>query len=123
MAQGGARPGAGRKKGSLQKVTLEAKLRAAEAGMLPHEWLLAVSRGDPVKQMVKKVEYDAKGRVKKEEWVEQEVYADFPMRVDCAKAAAPFYAPKLATQTVNLQGNATDRVAEALEQLAERLPS
>lgn len=123
MALGGARPGAGRKKGSLQKVTLEAKLRAAEAGMLPHEWLLAVSRGDPVTQRVKRIEYDAKGRVKKEEWIEVEHYADFPTRLDCAKAAAPFYAPKLATQNVNIGGSGTDRVSEALEQLAERLPS
>ena len=122
MAAGGARVGAGRKKGSLQKVTLEAKLRAAEAGMLPHEWLLAVSRGEPMKQMIKKITYDAKGRLKSEEWIEVEHYADYQTRVDCAKAAAPFYAPKLATQTVTL-GGTNEQVVKALELLSKGLPS
>ncbi|WP_376960120.1 hypothetical protein ABNQ39_20630 [Azospirillum sp. A26] len=73
MPRGGARPGAGRKVGAVQKVAREAREKAAAAGMLPHEFLLAVMRNDlPGEQPT------------------------FDQRLDAAKAAAPYYAPKLA---------------------------
>jgi hypothetical protein len=64
MAVGGARAGAGRPKGTLAKVTAKAREAAAETGLLPHEWLLKVSRGECIKQKRWVVKYDAKGNEK-----------------------------------------------------------
>lgn len=124
MAVGGARPGAGRPKGTLAKVTAKAREAAMETGLLPHEWLLKVSRGEPIEQKRWVVQYDKTGKEKSRELITEEVYADFPTRIDAAKAAAPFYAPKLAVQTVNVPGapGAVNAVAEAMKQIAEKLP-
>jgi len=121
MPVGGARPGAGRPKGSRQKVTALAREAAMETGLLPHEWLLMVSRGEGIKHKRWVVKYDAKGNEKSRELVEEEVYADFPTRIDAAKAASPYYAPRLAVQTVSVSGN-SDAVAETLKSIAEKLP-
>src|SRR3990167_3405056 len=121
MAGGGRQPGAGRPKGALSKVTAKAKQAAMETGLLPHEWLLMVSRGEGIKHKRWVVKYDAKGNEKSRDLVEEEVYADFPTRIDAAKAAAPFYAPRLAVQTVSVSGN-SDAVAETLKAIAEKLP-
>ena len=93
----------GRKKGQVQAVSELARIEAAKEGILPHEWMLKIVRGEPIKQRVMEVTVDEDG-VETREWVEHEVYPDFATRVDCAKAAAPFYAPKLAAQTVSLKG-------------------
>lgn len=96
----------GRVKGTQQKVTTQARLEAAQAGLLPHEWLLKVARGEPVPHTKWKITYHAKtGEELKRELVHEEYYADFGVRIDAAKAAAPFYAPRLATQTVTVHGN------------------
>ncbi len=121
MAGGGRQPGAGRPKGALSKVTAKAKQAAMETGLLPHEWLLKVSRGEGIAHKRWVVKYDAKGNEKSKELVEEEVYADFPTRIDAAKAAAPFYAPRLAVQTVSVSGN-SDAVSETLKAIAEKLP-
>ena len=121
MAVGGARPGAGRKKGTLAKVTAKAREAAAETGLLPHEWLLKVSRGEPIEQKRWVTKYDKNGKEVSRELVTEEVYADFPTRLDAAKAASPFYAPKLAVQTVSVTGN-SDAVAATLKDIAEKLP-
>lgn len=81
MARGGKRPGAGRPKGSVNRMATRAREEAAKAGMLPHELLLAISRGEAIDGHV----------------------PSFAERVDAAKAAAPFYAPKLAAVDVNAQ--------------------
>lgn len=122
MARGGARPGGGRPKGSVQKVTAQAREAAAESGLLPHEWLLKVSRGEPIEQKRWKITYDAKGNEKSRELITEEVYADFPTRIDAAKAAAPFYAPKLAVQQVKVGPDTGNAVAETLKSIAEQLP-
>ena len=44
MARGGARPGAGRKKGVANKATREAMDRAASSGELPLDYMLRVMR-------------------------------------------------------------------------------
>ena len=102
MAVGGARPGGGRTKGRAQTVSHQARIAAAEAGLLPHEWLLMVARGDPIPHKQWKVVYCKKGNEVSRELVEVEVYADFATRVDAAKAAAPYYAPRLATQQLKI---------------------
>lgn len=121
MAVGGARPGAGRPKGRTNSVTAKAREAAAETGLLPHEWLLKVSRGEPVLQKRWVIKYDKSGKEVSRELVEEEVYADFPTRIDAAKSAAPFYAPKLAVQTVSVTGN-SDAVTNALKDIEEKLP-
>lgn len=121
MARGGARPGGGRPKGSVQKVTAQAREAAMETGLLPHEWLLKVSRGEPIEQKRWVIKYDAKGNEKGRELITEEVYADFPTRIDAAKAASPYYAPRLAVQNVSITGN-TDAVSETLKSIAEKLP-
>ena len=69
MARGGARPGAGRKKGSATAKTREIADRAIEEGVSPLEYMLKVMR-DPA--------------------------AEYARRDDMAKAAAPYVHPKLA---------------------------
>lgn len=70
---GGQRSGAGRPKGAISRRTRDAIERAKVTGELPHEFLLRVSRGEPID-------------------------GDSPslqMRVDAAKAAAPYFAARL----------------------------
>lgn len=74
--RGGARPGAGRKRGALSKKTTEVAQRAAETGLTPLEWLLKVMR-DHKKPL--------------------------GMRMDAAKAAAPYMHPRLSTVELNLR--------------------
>lgn len=81
MPRGGARLGAGRKPGAVQKVTREARKVAAEKGMLPHEFLAAVARGDVIDGHE----------------------PTFEERLDAAKAAAPYYAARLSTSNVNVR--------------------
>ena len=92
MPRGGARPGAGRKVGAVQKVAREAREKAAASGMLPHEFLLAIMRDEV-----------------------EGVKATFEQRLDAAKAAAPYYAPKLAS--VEHSGDMTVRHEDALSEL------
>lgn len=82
MAHGGARPGAGRKKGGHNKLTEEAVRKAREGGKLPLEYLLDVMRDERV---------------------------DEARRIDAAKAAAPYCHAKL--QPVDPQGDTTQKVA------------
>lgn len=105
MSVGGKRPGAGRPKGSVQKITAQAREEAKATGLLPHEWLLKVARGEPIEQKRWVIKHDKKGNVISKELVTDIVYPDLPMRQDSAKAAAPYYAPRLAAQTVDM--NAT----------------
>ena len=102
--RGGPRPGSGRKNGSLNKRTL-AQRRAAEAsieagkktGMLPHEMLLAIAQG------------------RAQEVLGCEVTAE--ERIDCAKAAAPFYAPRLLAMAV--KQTTTDNPFEEMLRLVD----
>lgn len=123
---GGPRPGAGKKPRQFNVLTRKAREEAQRTGVLPHEWLLSVSRGEAVTHMRLKIEYHKsgpnKGEEKSREWVEEIIYADFPTRLDAAKAAAPYYAPKLATQTINVGAKNADAVVDALRTLADQLP-
>lgn len=84
----------GRPMGSANKMAIEARKKAQETGELPHEFLLRVARGDLIQT---KIVDPISGEIK-------EVY-DAPsleVRIDAAKACAPYYAPKL--QAVELIG-------------------
>jgi len=73
MANGGARPGAGRKPGAATAMNEEARKKALEGGMSPLEYLLSVMR-------------------------DQRQTAAF--RLDAAKAAAPYVHARLANVAV-----------------------
>jgi hypothetical protein len=90
--RGGKRPGAGRKKGGQNKLTkaqLErAEKIAAEAaknGLLPHQILFELGKGAKVPGFEKAA-------------------LGVNERVDCLKACAPFYAPKLLAAVVKTPG-------------------
>lgn len=69
MARGGARSGAGRPQGSINRKTREIAEAAVEAGLTPLEYMLSVMRD-----------------------TEQQMSA----RLDAAKSAAPYIHPRLA---------------------------
>lgn len=68
----------GRQKGTPNRKNAETIARATEAGMLPHEFLAAIARGEMI----------------------GDHEPTFEERMDAAKAAAPFFAPKLASTQV-----------------------
>lgn len=82
----------GRPVGSANKLAMEARKRAEETGELPHEFLLRVARGEVI---TRKVLDPMTGAVHEQ----QEEY-DFDARKDAAKAAAPYFAPKISTVEV-----------------------
>lgn len=69
MSRGGARKGAGRKPGAATRFNEQARAKAAEGGILPLDYLLAILRDDTKPQEV---------------------------RIDVAKAAAPYVHARLA---------------------------
>lgn len=78
--------GRGRPEGSMNRLAREAREKAAATGLLPHEILLSMARGEPQKEF----RVDADGNVS-----EKLVSLTIDQRMDSAKAAAPFYAPKI----------------------------
>jgi hypothetical protein len=81
----------------MSKLAKEARKRAEETGELPHEILLSMARGNP--QPVKKVEFHADtGEI--EVVITGYEILDLEGRRDAAKAAAPYYAPKISTVEV-----------------------
>lgn len=74
QSKGGARPGAGRKKGAPNKKTAELQKAIAESGITPLEYMLNIMR-DPL--------------------------ADVDVRLDAAKSAAPYVHAKLSSVEMN----------------------
>jgi hypothetical protein len=83
MAGGGKREGAGRKPGSVNQMSRKAREEAAKTGELPHEFLLRIARGESI---------DGHAPA-------------FNERMDAAKAAAPYFAPKLAATELNMHND------------------
>lgn len=80
----------GRPFGAVSAVTIKSKALAMGSGLLPHELLLDWARGEPVMQRV--------------DGANTEVYLSVDQRIDCAKAAAPFYSPRLQAVQANITG-------------------
>ena len=74
MPRGGFRHGAGRKKNSPNKATKERQARVAATGIAPLDYMLGVMRDET---------------------------ADLEVRLEAAKAAAPFVHPRLSTVEVD----------------------
>jgi len=77
--RGGARKGAGRKKGAATARTREIANKAAEDGITPLEYMLEVMR----KEIDEEMESDA-------------IWKAVAMKFEAAKAAAPYIHPRLA---------------------------
>lgn len=82
----------GRPEGSTNRYTKQAIEQAKATGLLPHEILLSMARGEPQTEFLVD---SVTGKV-----VEQLVSLDIEQRKDAAKAAAPYYAPKISTVEV-----------------------
>lgn len=119
---GGKRAAAGRPTGGIAKISAIAREKAMATGLLPHEWLLSVARGEPIPHKRWDILLDENDIEISRTLVEEVFFADFNTRVDAAKAAAPFYAPKLATQTVTVGGDSPEELGAVLKILAEKLP-
>lgn len=123
MAQGGFRPNSGRKSGAKNALTLLSVQKAREEGILPHEWLLKVTRGEPIKHTVTNRETDKDG-VEKIVHEEIDVYPDFETRVDAAKACCQFYAPRLSAiqvKSINPKGVVSTVDEHDLNEMLEEL--
>lgn len=117
------KPGAGRPKGTPHNALSAATRRAAlESGLLPHEWLLLVARGEGIPHTLVKEITDEFGTIIERKLTEYLHYPTFTERTECAKAAAPFFAPKLATQLVSVKNNGDIDFLGAMRSLAEKLP-
>ena len=75
MARGGARPNAGRKPGTLNRFNRELLERANAGGQLPLDYMLGVMRDESL---------------------------DTRLRIDAAKAAAPYVHQKLSAISVDV---------------------
>lgn len=70
---------------------------ARQSGELPHEFLLRVSRGEVID--IQKRDPDDPTL-----FYTEQVVPDLAMRIDAAKASAPYFAPKLSIQQVDVSG-------------------
>lgn len=111
------------RKSPLKEEVIEA---AKDEGLLPHEILLKAARGEKFVQKVKQVVMHKsgpqKGTVKEVRWVDEDYYPNFNEQVECARSAAPYYAPRLATQTVKTDEKTADALVGVMKKLADALP-
>lgn len=92
----------GTRKGAVADIMQRANEAVKDNHLLPHEWLLKISRGEPILHRQWSIQYDDAGNEIDRKLVDVDVYPDFLTRIDCAKAAAPYFAPKLSSQKVSL---------------------
>lgn len=86
---------------------------AALTGELPHEILLRAARGE-VFYLKKQIAVNHEDGPKKGQfshfiYEDVEYYPDYEQRIDAAKAAAPYYAPKLSSQAVSVRDDSIDK--------------
>lgn len=110
----------------LDAVLGSAERHIMEADMLPHEYLLRIMQGRPMKVRTTREEIGPDGEVA--EVVDTRVaWPDLQMRLKAAIAAAPYYAPRLAVHRVesadpNDPASMTDEeIDRRVEELATKL--
>lgn len=105
--QGGARPGAGRKKGSTNRIDRVIKQRALVSGYLPLEMLLDISRYHHARALKLRDEKPTKARTKAA--IQADLRIEHSLVQAAADKAAPYLHPRLATlqSNVNLTGRLT----------------
>lgn len=94
MAKGGRRPGAGRPKGSTNKSSRKMREAAAATGLLPHEIMLRLVRGEAVAGY---------GKATKKE------------RLHMLPQVAPFYAPRLMAAALKVNPGDANPYVELME--------
>lgn len=82
----------GRPEGSMNKLAREAREEAKRTGRLPHEILLDIARGDLIQH--KRIDHNT-GEI-----MQFPIVPTLEQRIDAAKAAAPYFAPKISTVEV-----------------------
>ena len=107
--RGGYRVGSGRKPNSTNRLAKEAREKAQASGELPHEFLLRIARGEVI---TREYRNPATGHIE----IVEEQYS-FDDRKDAAKAAAPYFAPKISTVEV-IRGVADDELDSIIAKLA-----
>lgn len=130
MPRGGPQPGSGPKRGTKRitaRAQKDARNKAKTDGyLLPHEILLKAANGECFKQKKLHITYyrsgPHKGQEKSREWIEEDYWPTVHEQIDAAKAAAPYYAPRLAAQTIGTDENTADALTEVMKQLASKLP-
>jgi hypothetical protein len=95
------------------RLTQDAIQRAARTGALPHEILLDMARGMPQRMLKYKGLNEHGELIVEEEWVELTIED----RKEAAKAAAPYYAPKLSS-VETVQGISDNDLDSLIKQLA-----
>lgn len=112
--RGGYRPGGGRPPGAISKMSREAREKAASSGMLPHEFLLAITRGERITRWVPhpNPELAEQGKL-----VQVEEKYTFDDRKDAAKAAAPYFAPRISAVEV-IKGTPDNELDAIIAKLA-----
>lgn len=129
MARGGARPGAGRKAGGVNKNSQAVAIAAAAEGKLAHEILLDIARGGLVREplMVAGAAVTEEVEVPDPKTGEVTVvnrvkYIERPPTVEeiirAAGLAAPFYAPKLQAVAAVKQ-DAPNAIEELMKQVTQ----
>lgn len=100
--------------------------QAKNEGLLPHEILLKAARGEAFKvKTLVIVRYKTgpnKGMEKERRWEEHDYYPTFNEQIECARSAAPYFAPRLATSTVKTDENTADALTQVMKELAGKLP-
>ncbi|MNK87054.1 hypothetical protein D3C87_1069810 [compost metagenome] len=114
--RGGYRPNSGRKPNSMNRFSMEAREKAMATGMLPHEFLLAVARGERITRWVPHPNPDlaAAGEV-----VQVEEKYEFAQRLDAAKAGAPYFAPRISAVEV-IKGTPDHELDAIIAELAAK---
>lgn len=116
--KGGYRPGSGRKPGSANRRLAQDNIdKAAAHGMLPHEFLLAIVRGERITRTIVEIETDGNGDPVEVVREVDEKY-DFKDRQVAARDAAPYYAPRISTVEV-ITGVADDDLDAIIASLAK----
>lgn len=104
----------GRPEGSTNKLARAAREMAEATGALPHELLLQWGRGEPMSRKVMGEDSDPKDP---STWELQYMVLDAGEIKDCAKSAAPYFAPKFATVEI-LHGVGNAELDALIKQLA-----
>jgi hypothetical protein len=94
--------------------------------LLPHELLLKIAHGECFRIRRLVIVYfksgAQKGQEKERKWIEEDYYPSFTEQVDAAKAAAPYYAPRLATQVIKTDEQTADALTAVMKELSKKLP-
>lgn len=91
---------ASKSRAQRERISAEITEAARATGMLPHEWLLAVMRGEQINHFA----YDSDTQ----EIIEVIVLPTFADRMEAAKSAAPYFANKLQPEKRNPGGGFGD---------------